>query len=284
MAEGKYDSLSAVLIENENAAEVENNVIAATEASGTSSVAAKEGASVSNTPTEAVSKSEKEEAADIVNASSKAASENITTQSDFYYEEIVTQGLPDETFDRGSKEQGLIPMTKREIRSISLSRLQLKKDSVCWDIGAGTGSVAIEMARQASAGKVYAIEKEPAAVQLTKHNVRKLRTSNVTVVEGEAPEVLQDLPAPTHVFIGGSAGNIREIIGTILFKNPTAVIVATAIALDTIAEITSIIRESAFTDSEVTAVNVSNDRKAGNYRLMSANNPVYIFTIRRNDQ
>ena len=140
------------------------------------------------------------------------------------------------------------------------------------------------MARQAAEGRVYAVEKDPEAVELTKKNASRMGVSNITVVEGTAPEVLRDLPAPTHVFIGGSAGNIREILELILHKNPETMIVATAVTLDTIAELTAVTREPAFTGSEVAAVQVSKDRKAGNYRLMNAQNPVYIFTIRRSGQ
>lgn len=295
LVSGTYDSLSAALIEHDNAAEpkavpasgIKAGTTAAADRAAVESVSqpANEAASPANeaadAEAEAVSPAnEPENAAAAIQEA--AGSGDAESQPDAAaYEKIVTHGLPDEAFERGSKEQGMIPMTKSEIRSISLSRLQLTKDAVCWDIGAGTGSVAIEMARQATEGKVYAVEKEPEAVQLTKKNVKRLGASHITVVEGEAPEALKDLPAPTHVFIGGSAGNIREILRCILSKNPDTVIVATAVTLDTIAELTAITREEAFAGSEVAAVQVSKDRKAGHYRLMNAQNPVYIFTIRR---
>lgn len=193
---------------------------------------------------------------------------------------VVTHGLPDDCFNRGAHADGSpVPMTKSEIRSISLSRLRLTEDAVCWDIGAGTGSVAIEMALQAPAGQVYAIEKKSAALELLARNARELHAENVTVVPGLAPEACQELPAPTHVFVGGSSGNMRQILELCRRKNPHVRIVATAIALETVAELTQCRREMDFAETEAVCVTVAQSRQAGPYTLMQGQNPVYIFTF-----
>ena len=193
---------------------------------------------------------------------------------------IVTHGLPDTLFQRGSHADGsVVPMTKREIRAVSLSRLELTADALCWDIGAGTGSVSIEMALQARRGQVYAIEKKEDAVTLLRENVQKFHTENVTVVPGSAPEALTDLPAPTHVFIGGSSGNMEEILKLCREKNPRVRIVATAIALDTVAELTRCRKELGFAETDVVCVTAAQGRQAGPYTLMQGQNPVYIFTF-----
>ena len=188
---------------------------------------------------------------------------------------VVTHGLPDEAFVRAES----IPMTKSEVRSVCLSKLRLTEKSIAWDVGAGTGSVAIEMALQARKGAVYAIERKEAAVDLLYENCRKFAVDNLTVVPGIAPDACADLPAPTHAFIGGSSGNMKEIIALLLEKNPDVRIVATAIALESIAELTDCMRYFAFDEAEVVSMSVARNRKAGPYNLMTGQNPIYIFTM-----
>lgn len=192
---------------------------------------------------------------------------------------VVTHGLPDEAFERGEGEEGIVPMTKSEVRAVSLSKLRLTGRAICWDIGAGTGSVAVEMALQARKGSVYAIEKKAAAVELLQRNKDKFSLKNLTVISGTAPGICSGLPVPTHVFIGGSSGNLRDIIAMLLEKNPSVRIVATAISLETVAELTACMKEFAFAQTEVVSMNVARDKKAGQYHLMNGQNPVYIFTM-----
>ena len=188
---------------------------------------------------------------------------------------VVTHGLPDDAFDRIET----VPMTKSEVRCVCLSKLALTEKAVAWDVGAGTGSVSIEMALQARKGAVYAIERKDTAVEILQENVRKFRTSNLTVVPGIAPEACSVLPAPTHAFIGGSSGNMKEIIALLLQKNPKVRIVATAIALESIAELTDCVKHFAFEETEVVSMSVARSRKAGPYNLMTGQNPIYIFTM-----
>lgn len=192
---------------------------------------------------------------------------------------VVTHGLPDEVFQRGSAADGaVVPMTKNEVRAICLSKLCLTENAVCWDVGAGTGSVSIEMALQATEGHVYAVERKVDAVELIQENCARLFAPNVTAVLGSAPEALTDLPAPTHVFIGGSGGNLREIVARVMEKNPHARMVVTAIALESIAEMTELAKEMHFTEFEAVCVNIARSRRAGSYHLMTGQNPIYIFT------
>lgn len=192
-------------------------------------------------------------------------------------EKIVTHGLPDETFQRGSHENGTpVPMTKREIRSAALSHLALTRNAVCWDIGAGTGSVAIEMALQADLGHVYAVEKKPEALALLKENREKLGVSNLTPVAGLAPESCTELPAPTHVFIGGSSGKMEALLNLVWQKNPAARIVATAVALETVGELA---RLSKCYGGDGVCLTAAQTKAAGSYTLMQGQNPVYLFTF-----
>ncbi len=193
---------------------------------------------------------------------------------------IVTHGIRDEMFQRGNAADGaVVPMTKREVRAVSLSLLQLTEDAVCWDIGAGTGSVSIEMAMQATKGWVYAVEKKQDAIALLEENRKKFFVDNLTVVSGSAPEACHDLPAPTHVFIGGSSGNLRKILALARQKNPAVRIVATAIALETVGELTNCLNELEWREQSVVSLTAAHDRKAGSYHLMTGQNPVYIFTF-----
>lgn len=187
---------------------------------------------------------------------------------------VVTHGLPDESFLRGDA-----PMTKEEIRSISISKLALTKDALVYDIGAGTGSIGIECALQVSEGMVYAIEKKEEARKLLLENKRKLGAANLELIAGTAPEALKELPAPTHAFIGGSSGNMEEIIDLLLQKNPGVRIVINAIAMETVAEVMEIIKKRDFQTADIVQVSVGKSRVLGHYHMMMGQNPVYIFTL-----
>ncbi len=180
--------------------------------------------------------------------------------------------IPDEEFIRGEA-----PMTKSEVRSLSAAKLNLNRDSIIWDIGAGTGSVTIEMALAAADGEVYAIEKKPAAAALIEENARKFGTPNVEVHVGTAPEALTDLPTPTHAFIGGSSGNMKEILELLLAKNPRVRVVVNAITLETVAEANQCFKELGFIDIDITQMQVAKAKKVGPYEMMMGQNPVYIF-------
>lgn len=185
----------------------------------------------------------------------------------------VTQGRADSDFLRTE-----VPMTKSEVRAVTLSKLKLTGDAIVWDVGAGTGSVSIEMAEAAEDGRVYAVERNADACALIERNKRHLGVANVTVVPGAAPEALSELPAPTHVFIGGSGGNLKEIIEAALLKNPRVRIAINTVTAETFAEATAAIKALPLKNEEIVELQVSRGRKVGAYHLMTAQNPVYIIS------
>ncbi len=187
--------------------------------------------------------------------------------------EPVTYGLADSAFERDR-----VPMTKEEVRAVCLSKLALSRGAVVYDVGSGSGSVSVECARIARRGRVYAIEQKEEAAALTARNAEKFGLTNLMLVTGRAPEALLPLEPPTHAFIGGSAGNLREIVRVLLDKNPDVRIVATAVTLETLAELTELTGEFEFSD--VAEIQVNKPRKVGRYHLSDAQNPVYVFTFR----
>ncbi|WP_099467971.1 precorrin-6A reductase [Konateibacter massiliensis] len=182
--------------------------------------------------------------------------------------------IKDEAFLRGD-----VPMTKEEIRTVALSKLELEKGSILYDIGAGTGSVSIQAAQKAYEGVVYAVEKNAEGILLIEENKKRFQVSNVWAVEGVAPEALWDLPAPTHAFIGGSGGKLGEMIRLLQEKNPQIKIVITAITLETVSEAMQGIKELAIKDYEVIQLQCARAKKAGPYHMMMGQNPVTVITI-----
>ena len=186
---------------------------------------------------------------------------------------METHGLDDACFIRGKA-----PMTKSEVRTVSLAKLKLQKDSICYDVGAGTGSVSVEMALRAYQGSVYAVEKKEEAVMLLEENKRKFAVDNLTVINGLAPSALCGLPNPTHAFIGGSSGNLREILMLLVSKNEEVRIVINCITLETVTEALNAIKEFAFEESEIVQLSVSRAKELGRYHMMMGENPIYIIT------
>ncbi len=181
--------------------------------------------------------------------------------------------MRDEDFIRGS-----IPMTKSEVRAVSISKLELKPDDVIYDIGAGTGSVSVEAALLVPEGRVYAFEEKDEGCSLIKANAEKFGVKNITVIPGHAPESFANLPAPDCVFIGGSNGSMKGIIKTLVEKDPNIRIVANAVTLETLTEILKIFKDLSL-DPEIVCVNISRAEKTGQYHLMKAQNPVYILSV-----
>ncbi|MEY8517545.1 precorrin-6A reductase [Lachnospiraceae bacterium 29-84] len=188
----------------------------------------------------------------------------------------IGYGRPDAGFIRGN-----IPMTKAEVRSISLSKLSLRQDSIVYDIGAGSGSVSVECGKLAIWGKVYAIEKNKEALGLIDANKHRFRAQNVELIEGEAPKALRFLPPPTHAFIGGSGGKLKEILWTMWEKSPKVRIVLNIISLDTLGEAMEVLQEGGFAEQEILQVSIAKSKELGNHHLMMAQNPIYIVTLQR---
>lgn len=188
---------------------------------------------------------------------------------------IVTHGLPDESFIRGN-----VPMTKSEVRSISLSKLQLEPHDIVYDIGAGTGSVAVEIALQIPHGCVYAVEKIMKHLPL-EQNKAQLGADCMNIVRGTAPDICKELPAPNKVFIGGSSGKMKEILSLLLEKNPDVRIVITAISIETLTESMTCCKELELPVLDITQACISKAKHMGRYHMMMGQNPVYIITAQR---
>lgn len=181
-------------------------------------------------------------------------------------------GLPDEAFERGD-----VPMTKQEVRAAVLAKLAVRPEDILWDVGAGTGSVSVELALAAPRGRVYAVECRPEGCALIKANREKFRTRNLVLVEGLAPAALSDLPAPDAVFIGGSKGSLAAIVDTALDKNPDARICVSAIALETLSAAVAALTAKGRT-VQVSQIAVSRAKAVGGLHLMMAQNPIYLIT------
>ncbi len=173
-----------------------------------------------------------------------------------------------------------IPMTKEEVRWVSVARLGVQPGDTVWDVGAGTGAVTLELARKAMDGAVFAVERNLDAVALLVENRQKLGGFNVHIVEGHAPEALENLPAPDCVFVGGSGGEMRKIIEIALQKNPSVRVVVNAIALETLQETQNALAELGFADVEITQLSAARGKSVGRYTMMMANNPVFILSGR----
>ncbi|MBR2188985.1 MAG: precorrin-6A reductase [Eubacterium sp.] len=189
-------------------------------------------------------------------------------------ESIVVPGLPDDAFIRGN-----VPMTKEEIRTAAISKLRLSENDTVYDIGAGTGSISVEIARLIPDGLVYAVEINPEGVTLIRKNQLKFGTDNLIVVEGHAPEAVEDLPEPDAVVIGGSKGTIGDLIRQLFRKNPSVRIVVTAITLETVSAVLEALRDYPQIQPEITQITVAKSRRAGRSHMMIGQNPISLISF-----
>lgn len=192
---------------------------------------------------------------------------------------ILRQGICDGAFFREK-----IPMTKEEVRTVILSKLQIQPKSICYDIGAGTGSVSVEMALQAKRGRVYAIEKKEEACRLIQKNQEKFGVSNLEIIKAMAPEGLESVSQATHIFIGGSSKRLPEIMERIFSScQKLSSLVISAISLETLAlfpEIFERARQEGF-QGELIQIGISRGREVGDLHMLLANNPVFLAHIRK---
>ena len=172
-----------------------------------------------------------------------------------------------------------VPMTKECIRHESIIRLELCEGDVLYDVGGGTGSVSIEAASLSRDLKVYTFEKKPEAVKLIKENIKKAGLYNIEVIEGNAPDTFEGITSPDKVFIGGSEGRLSEIIAKLSERKKGIRYVVNAVSLETIDEVKKVMKDFEAADEEIIQISVSGVRKAGEHHLLSAQNPVWIFSF-----
>lgn len=177
-----------------------------------------------------------------------------------------------------------LPMTKQEIRAVSIAKLGLNPDSILVDVGAGTGTIGIEAARYMPQGKVYAIEKEEKGLETIRQNAEKFHLDNFELIHGKAPEAIPNLPYD-RMFIGGSTGGLLEIINHFMnYALKGAILVINCITLETQAKAMEILKEKGFQDIEVVQVQVSRGKKVGPYTMMYGENPIYIIKVVKNEK
>lgn len=179
--------------------------------------------------------------------------------------------LPDSAFLRNQS-----PMTKEEVRAVVLSKLRLRPDAVVWDIGAGTGSVSVECARMCPFGNVYAVEYKAAALEILEKNRELFGTKNLHIISGRAEEQLQKLPQPDCVFLGGSGGAAKVILRTLLDLDKSVRLVASAVTLETQAELFPLMQK--LPQFEVVQLSVSCGKAVGSYHVLDSNHPVLLFS------
>lgn len=185
----------------------------------------------------------------------------------------LTPGIPDGYFIRGS-----VPMTKEEVRVLTLAKARLAQGQVVWDIGAGTGSLSVEAALHTPKGTVYAIERDPEGLELIKANSIAFKLDNIIIVEGEAPEALGGLPAPDRVLIGGSGGRLEEILKIIKKTiRPGGRIVVNAVTLETISLSINLFKVL-FKEFEMVQINCARVAQIGGSHLLRGMNPVTIIS------
>ncbi|MBB6214598.1 cobalt-precorrin-6B (C15)-methyltransferase [Anaerosolibacter carboniphilus] len=187
-----------------------------------------------------------------------------------------TPGIPDDVFVRGK-----VPMTKEEVRAVTISKLRLQDDHIVVDVGAGTGSIAIEAAHICSKGKVIAIERNEEGIRLIQENCNQLQVE-MEILHGNAAEKLKGISVFDRVVIGGSGGELEEIV-RLCYERLTSGgrVVVNSITVETLYESIQFLEGTGFVDIDVVSVSVAKGRKAGRYTLMEALNPIYIISAEK---
>ena len=188
-----------------------------------------------------------------------------------------TPGIPDSCFYR---EEG-IPITKEEVRVVQISKARLNSDHTIYDIGCGSGSISVEAALQAENGMVYAVDRDPRAIDLTKRNLEKFGTGNISVIHGDATDVIPGLPQADAIFIGGTGRETAEILKICAEKlRSKGRIVAGVILVETLFSVIRTLEEIGFT-ADITQVTISKSRRTSTGTMMLARNPITIVAASR---
>jgi cobalt-precorrin-6B (C15)-methyltransferase len=187
-----------------------------------------------------------------------------------------TPGIPDELFERVED----VPITKEEVRIIQISKARLSPGQIVYDVGCGSGSISIEAANQiGSSGKVFSIDIDPNAVELTKKNLAKFQISNVSVVLGNAMQKISELPTADAIFIGGTGGETAEIVKLCesKLKQGGRIVIGT-ILVETLYSVLNVIEELKFSSVDIIQVTISKSKKTSTGTMFLARNPVTIIS------
>lgn len=187
-----------------------------------------------------------------------------------------TPGIPDEFFERVEE----VPITKEEVRAVQISKGRLSPGQIIYDVGCGSGSVSVEAALQVQkSGKIFAIDLDPNAIELTKKNLAKFQISNVTIILGNAKEKISELPMADAIFIGGTGGDTADIIQLCeaKLKQGGRIVIGT-ILIETLFAVLNVIEKLKFSSIDITQITISKSRKTSTGTMMLARNPVTIIS------
>ena len=189
-----------------------------------------------------------------------------------------TPGIPDDMFERAEK----IPITKEEIRAIQISKARLSPEDIVYDIGCGSGSVTTEAGLQAHSGRIFAVDVNPQAVELTKRNLEKFTVRNVEVITGDALGVIGSLPKADSIFIGGTGNKTADIIRVCegQLRSGGRIIIG-VIQIETLAAVIDTLKGLKFESVDITQITVAKSRKTSTGTMMLARNPVTVISATR---
>ena len=173
-------------------------------------------------------------------------------------------------------------MTKKEVRTLVIAELEIQANQVIWDIGAGTGSVSIEIARLSPSSQIYAIEKTAIGITLITQNSRRFAVDNIQPISQPAPTSLSELPSPDRIFIGGSGGNLRSILDTCQAKiKPQGIIVLAFATIEHLSETRQWAQANNWQNS-LLQVQLSRSVAIANLTRFNPLNPVTIIKLQKN--
>ena len=187
-----------------------------------------------------------------------------------------TPGIPDELFERVED----VPITKEEVRVIQISKARLSPGQIVYDVGCGSGSISVEASNQiGSSGKIFSIDIDPNAVELTKKNLIKFQITNVSVILGNAMQKIDELPIADAIFIGGTGGETSEIIKLCesKLKQGGRIVIGT-ILVETLYSVLNIIEKLKFSSIDIIQVTISKSKKTSTGTMFLARNPVTIIS------
>ena len=185
-----------------------------------------------------------------------------------------TPGIPDELFERAQD----IPITKEEVRALVMSKLRLKEDFSVIDVGCGSGSITVELCLQMPSGKVYAIDIDEKATELTRQNLKKFGVE-AEIILAKAQDILPSLPKVDAVIVGGTWGDTKGVIEASIarLKGGGRILIDT-ILIETIFAAITTINESNLIDVDITQVTIAKGRKVTTGTMMTARNPIIIIS------